>query len=362
MTPFESLRFLEIGEVPVVKSTFPGQTEFFQVSPRRHGGQAGEAGSPIGMAGLLETLRGSAVDLIFCQSQTYSPWHPNAINRAVFNRRVLTSRLALHRPYGPQLLRFYRSTPLAVIDLSDAPYLERSKFHLLDRATVYFKRELPTDEWKLLTMTATPTQPSRRFRNRQRYVDGLAKVMPISLGFPLGAAVDLPTEPIAKTADIFFAGTVDGMPVRQRALKELMALRGEGFRIDIPTEKLSRADFYRRCAAAWTTLSPEGLGWDCFRHYEAGACGSIPLMNMPIIRRHAPFTDGVDAFFFAPEEGGLTATIRRAFSRREALPAFAAAAKQRVERHHTPEAIIRYVTDATLAAAQRMKRVGPGQE
>ena len=263
MKPFESLRFLEIGEVPLVKSAFPGQTDFFQVSPRRPFGE--EGGSPIGMAALLEKLKPGAVDLIFCQPPVHEPWHPLAVTRTVFNRRVFKSWPSLHRPYGPQLLRLFRATPLAVLDLSDSAYLERAKFPLLDRATLYFKRELPTDEWKLLTMTATPTQPSQRFRRKARFGGLLKKLRPISLGLPHGAEADLPKEPVAKTTDIFFAGTVADMPVRQRALKELLELKAEGFVIDIPEGMIGRQEFYRRCAAAWVTLSPEGFGWDCFQ-------------------------------------------------------------------------------------------------
>ena len=354
MKPFESLRFLELGEAPLVKRLFPGQTDFFNTAPRRAWGS--EPYPTLGVSQLAEKLGAGAVDLVVLQPASHAPWHPLSLIRTFFNRRSFTSQLMPHRPFGPALLRLLRETPLAVLDYSDVPYIEPGKLHLLDRSTLYFKRELPADQWKLFTKTATPTQPSQRFRRKSRYGALLGKLRPISLGLPLDSESDFPAGPLEKTADLFFAGTVEDMPVRQRALAELETLAAEGIVIDRPREKIDRPAFYRRCGAAWLTLSPEGFGWDCFRHYEAAACGSVPLMNMPGIVRHAPYTEGVDALFYPPEPGGLARVVRKALADRQALSRIGEAARAHVMRHHTTEAIMRYVIEETLAAASALRK------
>lgn len=353
MKPFESLRFLEIGEGPLVKRLFPGQTDFFAAGQRRPWTR--EPDATLGFSQLAAKLGSGAVDLVFLQPASQAPWHPSALTRTLFNRRNFSQKVTPHRPFGPVLLRLLRATPLAVLDYSDVPYIDPGKLHLLDRATLYFKRELPADEWKLLTKTATPTQPSQRFRRKARYRASLDKLRPISLGLPLGSEADLPVEPVAKTTDIFFAGTTEGMPVRERAMAELDALAAEGVIIDRPQDKIDRRAFYRRCGAAWLTLSPEGFGWDCFRHYEAAACGSVPLMNLPSIVRHAPHVDGVSGLFYSPEPGGLAGAVRKALADRTALARMSEAAAAHIRSHHTTEAIIRYVIEETLAASASRK-------
>ena len=73
----------------------------------------------------------------------------------------------------------------------------------------------------------------------------------------------------------------------ERALAELLKLKKTSkLKILIPEERLSQEEFYRLCAQSRVTLSPEGGGWDCARHYESIACGSLPLMNRPHLHTH----------------------------------------------------------------------------
>ena len=130
-----------------------------------------------------------------------------------------------------------------------------------------------------------------------------------------------------------------------------MALRDGGVAIDAPEERLARPVFYRRAARAWLTWSPEGLGWDCFRHYEAAAGGSVPLINQPSIERHAPLLNGVHAVYYDVEPGGLTRAVRAALADRAQLGRMGLAAAAHVAAHHTAATLGRYVVETTLAAA-----------
>jgi glycosyltransferase involved in cell wall biosynthesis len=169
-------------------------------------------------------------------------------------------------------------------------------------------------------------------------------------------------ETAEKTADVFFAGSVEGLPVRERGLRELAALRESGLRVDIPETRLSRREFYARCAQAWLTFSPEGLGWDCFRHYEAAALGSVPVINYPSILRHAPMAEGVHCFFYSPEPGGLTDVVLRALSDKERLKRMASEASALVMRAHTPKALCDHVLAALGVYAAKGPAAGSGLE
>ena len=40
-------------------------------------------------------------------------------------------------------------------------------------------------------------------------------------------------------------------------------------------------DFYKNLSRSRVCISLEGAGWDCYRHYESIALGTIPLINEP---------------------------------------------------------------------------------
>ena len=139
--------------------------------------------------------------------------------------------------------------------------------------------------------------------------------------------------------------------MRGRGISELLALRDKGLKIDIANEVLSPREFYERCARAWLVWSPEGLGWDCFRHYEALACKAVPIINYPAIERHQPLIEREHAFYYGVEPGGLTRTVLFALSNKGRLARMAEAGCSHVLAHHTPAAIARYIVGATLGLA-----------
>ncbi len=127
-------------------------------------------------------------------------------------------------------------------------------------------------------------------------------------------------------------------------------MRKAGVDVDWAERPIPRAEYLRRCAEAWLIWSPEGYGWDCFRHYEAAMCATVPVHNLPTIRRLAPTREGEHAFFHGPEDGELTRCIRAALRDKDRLRAMAAAARAHCLRHHSGEAIARHVIETTLAA------------
>jgi hypothetical protein len=119
---------------------------------------------------------------------------------------------------------------------------------------------------------------------------------------------------------VFFAGAVDGnSTVRSDGIHELLALRNEGYVIDVPQQRLPMEEFHRRVAQAWLAWSPGGLGWDCSRHYEIAWLGTAPLMNYPTIVRDRPLRDGEHCILHGTEPGELAQAVRAALSDRPRL-------------------------------------------
>jgi hypothetical protein len=135
--------------------------------------------------------------------------------------------------------------------------------------------------------------------------------------------------------------------VRSDGLPELLALRDEGYVIDVATEPLPLPEFFCRLSAAWLAWSPAGFGWDCARHYEAALARTVPVMNYPTIIRHQPLRDD-EHCLYAAEPGKLASVVRAALANKERLTQMARAAESHVRTHHTLEARAEYVVITAL--------------
>jgi hypothetical protein len=155
--------------------------------------------------------------------------------------------------------------------------------------------------------------------------------------------------PPEKSADVFFAGAIEAnSTVRESGIAELDRLAARGFVVDFAREPLSFAEYQRRMAAAWLAWSPEGRGWHCNRHYEAALVQTVPVMNHPTVIRYAPLQEGVHAFHYPPEPGGLEATVIAALDDKARLRRMALAARDRALAHHTREAYCNHILRLAL--------------
>lgn len=343
-------RILEIGQIPYFKSVFP-QATVFAFTGRPGDALPGLADMDASLPGLLRLLkacRGGAFDLLVVHPERIAPWSLDWLLRNLVHRSVLRGRGAPLRGLAQLLPLLRRDAALAVLDFDDHPFVRAHHERLLASADRYFKRELPVDRWRVFLGRSTGGLPSRRFRLDPRRHALLAKIEPLPLGLPLGSVAATRAAPSEKTTDLFFAGLADGNSwLRETGLSEVRALAAAGFRVDVPDGRLPPAEFAERCARAWMVWSPEGLGWDCFRHYEAGAVWSVPLISRPTVERRHPLADGRHAVFYDPEPGGLTQAFRAAIGDKDRLTRIAAAAHDFVLAHHTPAAICRDIL-ATL--------------
>jgi hypothetical protein len=348
-------KILEIGAVPFMWQAFSDTTEFHSTWAGQTQLALGRGQHVISLAtlpGLARRLADPTFDLVVVHAPAFSPWNIRALARMTFRRSLLAGHVPVAPALAPQLLRGRVAAPIAVLDLEDATSIARGNAFLLDKATRYFKRELPADHWQTCAGTLHWRVPTPRFRLDPRNRERIAKLRTISLGLPFETArkaAALPPPDSEKTIDVFFAGRIRGSAtVRERGAEELLALRRDGYVIDVSDATLPLDEYLARCARAHLVWSPEGFGWQCFRTYEAALCGSVALCNRQTIERYRPLIDGVHALYYDVEPGELTRVVKNALADRDRLRTIAAAARQRVLAFHMPAAIARHVVDATL--------------
>jgi len=348
------LRILEIGPDCLFALAAPAQTEFFWTGIRLRGNVRRRFGrfggikrvlGPIRFVRTLLRLRRGEYDLLVVHAAPYAPWHPRSFLTSLRNWNVL-SPIGLFANFAWRIVHLFHSVPIITLDLDDSFGIGRHNFFLLDVSKAYFKRELPADRWHVFFGTSYRDLPSRRRRSKARNRRRVGKLAPISYGyfyFPF----DLSQE--QKSSDVFFAGNADpNSTVRSDGVQELLALREEGYAIDIASERLPLPEFYRRLSAAWLAWSPAGYGWDCARHYEAPLAGTVPLINYPTIVRHRPLRDGEHCILYPAERGALANAVRTALADKERLKRIARAAEAHVREHHTPRARAEYVVTTVL--------------
>ncbi len=345
------LRILEIGHFCPFKRTWPERVTW--LCPR---GRPGKTSVPAqtqpfvtekDLPRLEDALARDEFDLLVHLAWGVPPCRPTPVHLFCWN--FLPSRLFNpSRRLARRLIEQAPGIPLAVLDPHDAPQIDPQDFPLLDRCQAFFKRELPSDASTLFFRRA----------DRDRARAGIpGKVHSLSLGLSPERVAAAPTSALEKTVDIFFSGRVDFPPARRRGMEQLLALRRDGIRVEIG-ERMPLSEYLERCARAWLVWSPEGFGQDCFRHYEAPLCHAVPVINRAPRIRHQPLEEGVHCFYYDAEGDDLAAVVRRALMDRDRLRTMAAAGHEHVLRHHTFEAICRYVIETTLNAAPTLTRTG----
>ena len=348
---FSKIHILEIGDHTYFKETYFKNTRLLWTGRQRPKSLASQDYydcTPRAFVQAMREVADNKFNIVIAYAGQRSPLHPRYWLRAMFCDSPLVAAV---RVFGVSWLRYVRpDTPIAVLDTHDIPTIHASNFFLLDRARVYFKRELPVDRWQSLSGTAHANLPTLRIRRNPRWQNRIAKLQPISLR---AALVDLgvaDTDVLsAKTADVFFAGKIDeNSTVRSDGLRQLQNLAERGFKVDIVTERLSQADFFRRMSRAWLAWSPSGLGWDCYRHYEAPQCLAVPLINYPTITRYRPLEDGVHAIYYAPEGTGLSRAVETALADKDKLKEMAIAGRSHVRANHVGQAFCERVLRSIL--------------
>lgn len=320
---------LELGHAPFLARCRPDIARFVAVGTRHAGPDAALViagpGAPAQLPALARMLADPALRLVACRIHH----HPGPTMRLV-----------------SALLRRTCPVPIVLLDFEDEDFLHPAHRPLAARAHRIFKRELPVDRWRLARRRPWTSVDEARLRRDPDAQAIVAALRPLPLGLPFGS----PAQPgTAKTTDVFFAGEIAaGAWPRARGAAELRTLATEGIAIDMPAERLPPAEFHRRIAQARLTWSPAGFGWHCFRHAEAAAAGSVPLMPYPTVETDAGFVHGATALFYDPRPGGLATAVREALADPPWLARIAATAREHALANLTPEAVATRVLAASL--------------
>ncbi len=350
-------RIVEIGTLALLGSHAPGADVLSLWTNSRPPRESHARFQPFSLRAFLALRRrmvAGEVDLLVVYPPRYRPASLRVLAKAAAEN-PFHMLAAMIRALGVSLVRFLpRGVPVVALDLDDSFAINRHAFFLLERAAIYYKRELPIDRWQTLFKTAHGDLPTTRVRVRARYKRWMAKLRPITLGYWRSDVGIAPAGPGDKTVDVFFAGQIDpSSTVRSDGLAQLRALAAEGYVIDVVADRLPYEEFARRMARAWLVWSPEGFGWQCFRHFEAPLAGSVPLINLPRILRDHPLADGVHALYYAAEGDDLRRAIVAALADKPRLARIAEAGRAHVLAHHTFEALCARVIAESGVAAPR---------
>ncbi len=306
---------------------------------------------------LARRLSKQSFDLVVVHASPHGPIE--ALIRTIFRRSALRGHFPIFRTFAQQLLRGGVKAPVAVLDLHDSPSILACNRHLLEVATIYFKRELPPDRWQLFMRAGKI--PTLRYRRLAHFGNKLSRIRPLSLGIPDSMlAYGIHASPSSrKDVDVFFAGRLKwSSTVRERGAEELAQLSKAGLRVEITEKRMSPSEYLARCARAWLVWAPEGYGCDSFRAYEAAFAGSVPLISRQTIERHKPLVENEHCIYYDVEVGQLTETVQHSLRNRDRLLKIGAAARDHVLQHHTPCALAHHVVQATLSAAAQAEPNG----
>jgi hypothetical protein len=147
-----------------------------------------------------------------------------------------------------------------------------------------------------------------------------------------------------KEYDVCFAGALNSN-ARQFAVDTLKRLADYDLNIYIPSENLDKKSYCQMLQKSWLALSPEGIGFHCFRHYEAMAMGAVPLINFPETDLITCHEDTVDVLFFNLKFEDFKEKIMNSLRDKEMLMKIILNNLANLEAKHSPRAVGKEILD-----------------
>lgn len=347
------LRFVEIGFVPLLKSAFPDETHFvdtrFSWTDRR-GHQPADNSVFIRLKELAQAAidalsipTSAGIDLVAVRSRGAEN-HPQLGTRYLLKKILGWSvhQLALH-------LASKHQCKLVVIDRTDETTIHPNDFRILKGCDHYFKRELPWSSWSAFERLNT-TKICIGSASKLPTLQALAeKLAPLSLGVEDDVAAGQNEPPSnRKKFDVFYLGKPYHLGRRLTIDRDLEDLEKSGLKVFRTDAPLTRVEFLQAIRESRIAVSPGGVGWDCFRHYEIPACGTALLIERPSHQIHAPPLENIEAIHYDPHLSILP-VVTHWLQDPEALERLAAAGRSWVHLHHSHSALGKRVAEVALA-------------
>jgi len=341
------MRILEIGGDPYIGKYAPGIVDYYDTMP---GSPRGKALTFRRILDLRKRLKTGYYDLVVYHItiKTLAPWHRNVSVLKMAANLILACLLNFHKIAWHVFHYFFRgsTTPLIVIDTQDAPRITLSESRWLDRCRFWFMRELPANHMNLFLNMDRRCGDVINIQRNKFLRRNFSKIEPFGLGFYPKETFNLKRpEASEKIYDVFYAGANHTSTVRQRGLEELKALKAAGLRVSLPETRLTKDEFFQACAQSWLVWSPEGQGWDCYRHYEVLMAYSVPLINYPTVEHLWPLRNGEHCLYYEPGAGGLSDAVKKALLDKKALLGMAEQGRAHVLQHHARSQLVRHVLE-----------------
>jgi len=289
---------------------------------------------------LIRSIRGGVYGAALFGESSHAWWRPGKGLVGGFRRMALDM---IWRPERcvqkliPWIL-WRQKVPFAVVDRNDRPKFDPASFLLYGLSSVYFMRELPPRRLDLFSNQQEVTGVVPLVAPQTGMKIGVPvrteKLRPLSLGIWDDFFVKCAALSTQKTIDVLWAGKWSTNEARRRWVEELHHQAPRGWIIKAFEEHIPHEEYLRLCATSRLVLSPPGRGWDCYRHYEAAACGAVPLMTYPTIERDYPLEEGEHALYFAPEPGGLARCLKQIEAEHPDFTKMGLAARAHVDRYH----------------------------
>lgn len=341
------LRYLEIGFQPLLKNAFPTQTDFIDTRFRWANVRAYE----VQKKGLLARLGAKTVEFAHAVCISTRQDYDVVVTRCLgpVNSFGQSGLAHLARVIIGDVLRILvlyaargKRVRLVVIDQTDHLTIHPRDRRLAWWCDLYFKRELADNHWHTLEAVLPRGACIGAMRHTSVGVKLRSKLRPFALG--IEAAAVLPPSPNAEKAyDLFYCGLSSEIPARESLRDVLTVLKERGWRVHAPEQRINSNDFQAAIRQSRFCLSPGGAGWDCYRHYEVVAYGSVPLFNYRSICMSAPFRNEEHCFYYDPQADIVKQLETWLVLSATKLDQMVAAAQEHLKSHFTFESLAIYV-------------------
>lgn len=204
------------------------------------------------------------------------------------------------------------------------------------------------DSSQLLTSFLSATEPDLYFKANLEWKDHGTVLQDVtrlrSLPYELVAS-HYPPPQDEKDVDVLFALSMNS-PARQRALEELPTLMNSGVNVLRPPGLLTPEAYLSALSRSLLCISPEGVGYHGFRHYEAMLCGSVPVINRALRPLATGLEDGKNCLMYDSEcTGDMARVVSLALGDRARLQTWGKQLREHALARHSLGAVGKHILE-----------------
>jgi hypothetical protein len=234
--------------------------------------------------------------------------------------------------------------PVSAIDIGDWICLTKASQNILKDISFYFKRELPYNRYQLYI----PERPEPWAYWKYNMIHQVKKVYNVPLGVEDNKYYDLRKLRCKhKTIDVFYCcNNSSTLRIKvEEFLKKMSCDKKWNIVID---KSLPFEEYCQKMARSKITVSVSGGGWDCYRHYESVALGSLPIMDRPEVDMiwWQPFADNI---FFEKTLVNLGEKIEKLLTDDKLRSLYFEKLEKYIENHMLHSKIIEFIIGYSLA-------------